>query len=103
VTDKQLAILLHGYVERIRAAVEQTDDALGDGVEREEVREWKYIGEAAPFSFKRLTSTLNASSEDWEEVVSAGTALALAPLWDLLTDMEWDVEALLDDSVEDAE
>jgi len=94
-TDKQLGILLHGYVERIRAAVEQTDDALGEGVEREEVRERRYIGKAP-------SSTLNASPEGWEEVVSVGAAVALAPLWDLLTDMEWDVEALLGGSEDDA-
>jgi len=97
VTDKQLAILLHGYVERIRAAVEQTDDALGDGVEREKLTEWKYIGKGYGLFSNHFTHP-----EDWEEVVSTGTAVALAPLWDLLTDMEWDVEALLDGSEDDA-
>jgi len=93
VTDKQLAILLHGYVERIREAGKQADEALGDGVECEKLTEWKYIGKGYG-----LLSNYFTHPEDWEEVVSAGTAVALDPLWDLIQDIEWDIESLLDGS-----
>ena len=89
-TNEQLAVLLNGYAERLRTAIQEADDALGDSVEREV--EWKYIGEVSLFGCVPLFSNPANSPKDWE--AGEGPALALDPLLELAEDMEADVESL---------
>jgi len=89
-TNEQLAVLLNGYVERLRVAISEADDALGEGVEREV--EWKYVGDAPACSTKRMCSYPAKDPEDWE--AGKGDALALGPLLEVVEDIEADIESL---------
>jgi len=89
-TNEQLAVLLSGYAARLRTAIQEADDALGEGVEREV--EWKYVGEATLYGCAAPFSNPANSPKDWE--AGEGPALALDPLLELAEDMEADVESL---------
>ena len=89
-TNEQLAVLLNGYAERLRAAISEADDALGEGVEREVA--WKYIGKVSSFGGEPLFSCPANSPKDWE--AGKGDALALGPLLELAEGMEADIENL---------
>ena len=89
-TNEQLAVLLNGYAVRLRVAISEADDALGENVEREVA--WEYVGTAPMVSIERMCSYPAKDPEDWE--AGKGEALALGPLLELVEDMEADVESL---------
>jgi hypothetical protein len=91
-TNEQLAVLMHGYAERLRIAIERADELLGDDVDREEIEDWRYVGPAG-IGHRVFSNTLT-HPEDWEEIVTLGLALALVPLRELLGDLEDGIEAL---------